>query len=343
MKKKLIGILLCVAMTSTLMAGCGSSSDDSSEETTELEETSDDTTEEATDLDFYFISLMSGGAAWSRAENGFLDACEELGINGQYLAPVERNSATEMAELLDKAVVAKADAIFGVWSSEEMFGPGLTNAKEYGAVTASVQMTLSEDYVDFCIGTDQEGIGEAFGEALIELADGQDVSVIFLCGSASELTNLQYAAFQDVIADEDNITDLGMRFDENSASTANQVISDEARANSDLNAVVCLDSSAATIGVASYVQEQGLEDEWITIGIDSSADILNYVLDEALDATMNQDFYAMGYESVNLAYNKIVNGEEPPFENDTGCYLILPDEVEAYAEENDIDLTGDSE
>ena len=30
------------------------------------------------------------------------------------MAPVERNNTVEMAELLDKAVVAKADAIFGV-------------------------------------------------------------------------------------------------------------------------------------------------------------------------------------------------------------------------------------
>lgn len=317
--KKLTALLLAAVMTMSLMAGCSSSSGDD-------------------ELEFYFISLMTGGAAWSRAEKGFNDACKELGISGQYLAPVERNSATEMATLLDQAITQEGDAIIGVYASAEMFGPSLTKAQEKGIVTASVQMSLSEEYVNFNIGTNQANIGKAFGEALVELAAGGEYTVMFLAASASEVTNMQYDAFIEVLEQHDNITCLGMYFDEGSASTANQVISDTATACPELNAVVCLDSSAATIGAASYVDEKGLEEEWLTIGIDASADILNYVKSGALDATMNQDFYAMGYNSVKMAYELIVNGTQPAFENDTGCYLIRPDEVDAYAAENDIDL-----
>ena len=97
-------------------------------------------------------------------------------------------------------------------------------------------------------------------------------------------------------------------------------------------------ASAATIGTASFVDERGLEDAWLTIGIDASADILNYVKSGALDATMNQDFYAMGYKSVMMAYEKITKGTEPPFTNDTGTYLIMPSDVEQYAADNGIDL-----
>lgn len=317
--KKLIAIVLACLMLMCCMAGCGGSDEEES-------------------LDFYFISLMTGGAAWSRAEKGFNDACEDLGINGQYLAPVERNSMTEMATLLDQAVTQQGDAIIGVYASAEMFGPSLTKARENGIVTASVQIDLSEEYVDFNIGTNQTNIGVAMGEAVVELAAGGEYTVMFLTGSASELSNMQFTAFEEVLAEHDNITSLGMYFDEGSASTANQVITDTLTACPELNAVVCLDSSAATIGCASFVDEKGLEDEWLTIGIDSSADILNYVKSGALDATLNQDFYAMGYNSVKMAYELIVNGTQPEFTNDTGCTLILPDEVEAYAAENDIDL-----
>ena len=50
MKKKIIGVLLCIAMTSTLMSGCGTSSDDSSteEESTEEEATEETETTETT-------------------------------------------------------------------------------------------------------------------------------------------------------------------------------------------------------------------------------------------------------------------------------------------------------
>lgn len=316
--KKLIALLLAAIIAIPIMSGCSSS--------------------ESEELDFYFIALMTGGAAWSRAEKGFNDACEELGINGQYLAPVERNSATEMATLLDQSITQEADAIIGVYISTEMFGPSLTKAQEKGIVTASVQIDLPEEYVDFNIGTNQTNIGKSFGEAIAQLADGGEYTVMFLTGSASELTNMQYQAFCDALDNYSNITCLGIYFDEGSASTANQVITDTLTACPELNAVVCLDSSAATIGCASFVDEKGLQDEWLTIGIDASADILNYVKSGALDATMNQDFYAMGYDSVKMAYELIVNGVEPSFTNDTGCYLIMPEDVDAYASENNIDL-----
>ena len=53
-----------------------------------------------------------------------------------------------------------------------------------------------------------------------------------------------------------------------------------------------------------------MEDEWYVVGIDASADILNYVKDGALDCTLNQDFYAMGYESVMMAYDLITKGHQ---------------------------------
>ena len=46
----------------------------------------------------------------------------------------------------------------------------------------------------------------------------------------------------------------------------------------------------------------------------------------------------MGYKSVMMAYEKIVNGTEPPFTTDTGTYLIMPADVDQYAADNNIDL-----
>lgn len=316
--KKLIALLLVVIFGISIMTGCGSKKEEP--------------------LEFYFISPMTGGAAWSRAEQGFNDACKELGINGHFVAPVERNNVVEMANLLDQAVTQQADAAISVFASVELFGPSLIKAQEQGIVTASVQLELPEEYIDFMIGSNQTTIAEEMAKAIIEYSNGEPCQVMFLCPSAGEMINMQFAAFEKALEGHDNITSIGMRFDEGTAATANQVLSDEYTANPELNAVVCMDSSAATIGAASFIQEKGLEDEWIVIGIDASADILNYVKAGALDATLNQDFYAMGYQSVKMAYEKITNGKEPPFINDSGCYLIRPEDVDQYAADNNIDL-----
>lgn len=257
--KRIFAALLAIAMMGALLTGCGS--DSSSVGGSSAGGSSAVGTSSGDPLEFYFVALMTGGAAWSRAEKGFNDACAELGINGHYVAPVERNNQVEMAELLDKAVVAGADAVIGCWLSTDMFGPGLEKARAQGAVTASVQTTLDEKYIDFQIGTDQANIGVEMANALIDMSGDRQINVIFMAGSASEITNLTFEKFEETLAGHDNIKSLGMRFDEGSAATANQILADESRTGNGLNAVVCLDSSAATIGAASYVQEQGLEED----------------------------------------------------------------------------------
>ena len=210
------------------------------------------------------------------------------------------------------------------------FAPAMAYSMDY----------YTSDPVCMCIReiTDQEKIGTEMANALIELAGDKELNVLFLGGAASEVINLQYAAVEKALEGHDNIKVIDIAFDDGSAATANQVLTDQAKTHPELNAVVCQNSSAATIGTASFIQENGLEDEWITVGIDASADILNYVKAGALDATINQDFYAMGYNCVKMAYEKIVNGTEPQFINDSGCYLIYPDDVDQYAADNGIDL-----
>lgn len=160
--KKMIALLLVVVLSLSCLAGCGA---------------------EEEQLEFNFVSLMSGGAAWSRAEQGFLDACEELGVAGQYLAPVERNNMVEIANLIDQCITQEADAVIGVLASIEMFGPSLLKGKEQGTVLGSVQLQLPTEYVDFNIGTDQLAQGTKFGEALADLAGDKEYQVIWMCGS----------------------------------------------------------------------------------------------------------------------------------------------------------------
>ena len=53
----------------------------------------------------YAVTVMSGGAAWGRFEAGFLEACEELGWEGHYLAPSTANDYTAMVQLTETALM----------------------------------------------------------------------------------------------------------------------------------------------------------------------------------------------------------------------------------------------
>lgn len=85
------------------------------------------------------------------------------------------------------------------------------------------------------------------------------------------------------------------------------------------------------------MDENGANDSFISVGIDDSASILNYVTSGALDCTIAQDFYKMGYESC-MMIQSIMDGGSVEFDNDSGSIVIMASDVESYAAERGIEL-----
>lgn len=75
---------------------------------------------------------MSGGAAWGRFEAGFLEACEELGWEGHYLAPSTANDYTAMVQLTETALNDGADVLAVCVSDTGLFQEVLQRAKDAG-------------------------------------------------------------------------------------------------------------------------------------------------------------------------------------------------------------------
>ncbi|MFR2495152.1 MAG: substrate-binding domain-containing protein [Christensenellales bacterium] len=80
----------------------------------------------------YAVTVMSGGAAWGRFEAGFLEACEELGWEGHYLAPSTANDYTAMVQLTETALNDGADVLAVCVSDTGLFQEVLQRAKDAG-------------------------------------------------------------------------------------------------------------------------------------------------------------------------------------------------------------------
>lgn len=288
----------------------------------------------------YFISIKAGGAAWSKTERGFYDICKELGWEGHYVAPQNAMDPVEMAQLLDTAINEGADFIAGVFFSEELFGDSLKRARERGTVICNINVSIGEqgEYTDFEMGTNQYNMGVRQAELLKQLAGKDTCKVLYLAGSAGEIMNIRYDGFLKTLEGCGNITQYGVEFEQENAVVAADVVSNVLKANPDINCIVCNDSTGATMGSASYIDENDLGRELLVIGMDDSGDILNYLKDGILDVTIATGNYSMGYDSVRIANEMLTNGYIPDYQNDTGTIPIFPADVEAYAAENGIDL-----
>lgn len=322
MRNKMFKMLSVVLLTSLILVGCGSGNSGSDNEDQKT---------------IYLVSVRTGGAAWTNAQKGFEDAAKEIGWDAKYVSPTTANDTSQMANLFETAITNKADAILGVFYSQEIFGDIAERATEEGIAVGTVNVHLG-GIEDFQIGTDQRNMGRAQAEALIDITDGKPAKVVYMVMThGSETTQVMFEAFKEVIDETDNITIHGIEVDENDPIKAADLMNNLRKTDPEINAVICTNSSGASLGVGNFVSENGLEDEMYTVGIDASADILNYVKSGALTVTLDQNFYKMGYEGVMLA-QKFLNGEKVDFVNDSGVTMVTKDTVDAYAAERGITL-----
>lgn len=333
MKKISALILSTIMVTSLLFTGCGK---DSTPKTPDTNEKPGVSAEEKKNL--YFVSLKTGGAAWGQAQKGFEDAIKELGWEGHYVAPTTANDTSQMANLFETALTNGADGVLGCFYSKDVFSDIVKRARDNNVFVGSTNVNMAGQE-NFWIGTDQEGAGRAQAEALIELVGDKPVNVVYMVMDLSnESSQKSYNAFVEAVKGHSNIKVHGMENDENNPITAADKMNNLVKADPTINAVICNDSSGATLGVANFIEENNLQDSFYTVGIDASADILNYVKSGALDCTLDQDFYTMGYEGVFMM-KTLLEGGTVNYANDSGMIKVNLDNLEEYAVKKGVTLS----
>lgn len=287
----------------------------------------------------YFVSLKVGGAAWSQAQQGFEDACKELGWDGYYVAPTTANDSSQMANLCETAMTSQADAILGPLFDKDVFTDIINRAHEQGMLVGTTN-TYLDGIEDFNIGTDQKNMGVTQAETLIDLVGDKPCKVVWMNQNISGTTVLEtYDAFCETLKGHDNIVIHGIEFDDNNPTTAADKMNNLWKADPQINAVICNDSTGASMGVANFIEENGLQDEFYSVGIDASADILNYVMTGALDCTLDQNFYRMGYESVYMLKD-IWDAKEVEKKVDSGMNRVTADTAVEYGAARGYEVTA---
>lgn len=287
----------------------------------------------------YFVSLKVGGAAWSQAQKGFEDACAELGWDGYYVAPTTANDSSQMANLCETAMTSGADAILGPLFDKDVFTDIIDRAHEQGMIVGTTN-TYLDGIEDFNIGTDQKNMGAIQAEALLELVGDNPCKVVWMTMQISNSNILEtYDEFCKTLEGHDNVKIHGIELDDNNPTTAADKMNNLWKADPEINAVVCNDSSGASLGVPNFIEENNLQDEFYSVGIDASADILNYVMTGGLDCTLDQNFYKMGYESVYMLKD-IWDGKTVEKKVDSGMNRVTSEDAVEYGASRGYEVTS---
>lgn len=339
--KKIIAMLLALTMAVALVA-CGNSSgsgdkpsqNNGSANAGEPADATPDTPtpESAEKLHFVYVSPLLSHPIWLIAKNGFDAACEELGVQGDWVGP-QGISSEEMAQLVDTAVAQGADAIISQ------------------SICPSAPLKTALD----------EGIAVLLVDGDLDDLDGR---LAFLGKDLPKQAELMYEEVAKVIPADEKIVmsiqcaDLNAQFyvDQNTAveeafskhpggfELVNTTLSKSDKAtgtNEWLNTFntypevnVCINLAAeAAAACVTAADEMGITENLVIVGVDDTEENLALLRDGKILCTSVVSFWNYGYQAAYWLYQNITEGRVPEqVKNDAGTMMVTKENVDNYEE-----------
>lgn len=318
MKKKVLAMLLCAAMTAAMAVGCGSGSDSGSGEKKE------DAKSGSGDTKVILITMDSTDQHWVSVDKGAQEAAKEIGgVEYKWMAPDKKDDAQQI-ERINNAVADGANAIMIAANGPEAISAALKDAESQGVKIVYVDSPANVE-AEATFATDNEAAGHTAGEEMIkalEAAGKTEGKIGIVNVNASTDSALKREAGFRKAFEGTKFELLETQYGEGDAAKS-QDIAD----NYITEGVVGIygTNEGGTVGVGNAIKGAGKD--IIGVGFDKSDAILSLVKDGSLVAVMSQNPDVMGKEGMKAAV-AAVKGEEIKEKNvDTGVSVITKDNV----------------
>lgn len=328
--KKLLVMVICLAMTLGLLAGC--SSGGGSLDTSDASKTSPSENAGGDDAyTIYLISMDQVDQHWVYMNTGCEEAVAELAeenikVNYRWLAPEAKDDAKQI-ECINNAVAAGADAILIAANSMEAPTAALEEAMADGVTVVYVDSPANAEAVA-TVATDNKAAGSEAAKRLLAALTEEGVTsgTIGIIGVYSSTTSTvsREEGFREVF-DKTDFTLMETQYCEGDASKGQNIAS-----NYITQGVVGIfaTNEASTIGAGNAVREDG--GNVLAVGFDKPAIALELVADGYLVGIMAQNPDVMGYEGVKAAVTSLTGGTIENTDIDTGVTVIDASNVADY-------------
>lgn len=328
--KKIIAMLLMVAMLVTVFASCGGNTETpaSSEAAPASSEAAPAESEETPAAESYKIVLITMDSMdqhWANVDKGCQKAAEEIGnIDYTWSAPEKKDDAQQI-EYINNAVAGGANAILLAANGPDAVTDALKAATEAGVKIVYVDSPANYDEAVATFSTDNEAAGKLAGQTMLDkfAADGVTegkIGVISVNTSTASTVARETgfaAAFE------------GTAFEllETQYCDGDAAKSQEAAANFITQGVVGLfgANEGSAVGVGNAIKESG--SAVVGVGFDFSDNIVELLSGGYLVASMVQNPDVMGYEGMKAAVAACGAGYTGETKVDTGVTVKTKDNL----------------
>ena len=242
---------------------------------------------------YYFVSGNLKLPYWKTANAGFTAAARDLGVSAEMRGPDGDDARAEADEFRSLAASKPAGILVSVIDAS-MMRPEIDAAVNAGVPVLTVDSDAPQSSRLYFIGTNNLAAGRLGGQRLVQKLGGKG-NVVFFSMPGQPNLDERLKGYLDVLGGFPNIKVVDV-FNIRGSSTA---AFDKAReflgrtGNDKIAAMVSLDSASGK-DVADAINRVNAKDV-LQIAMDTSNDTLSLIKSGAIDSTVSQKPYSMGY------------------------------------------------
>lgn len=294
MKKKLLSILLCVAMVSTLLAGCGSKDEAAQEpaptEETQTEEPAEETAEEpaeetgeteaaSVEGKVFAILVKSAGNPYNEKESsGFQEVIEAAGATCIIKAP-ESATAEAQITMINELVAQRVDAIAIAGNDVDALQPALAQAMDAGIKVLSLDSAVNKD--SRLVHVNQAGtqlIGTTLVDAISDIvgADGGQFAILSATSQATNQNSWIDAMNKELESDSRNLELVKIAYGDDEFQKSVDETEALIKNYPDLK-LICAPTTVGIMAAAKVIKDRGLTDTLKLTGLGLPSEMADYI------------------------------------------------------------------
>lgn len=318
--KKVLGMILVVALVFSMLAGCaGTSQSDGDKDTDKIEIA---LIVKATDSGFW-QKVITGGEAFG-AEND--------NVNVTIYGPASEADADESITILENVISSEPDAIVIATNAGDGAVAAIEDAASKGIPVITVDTKIPSDKITSHLATDNILGGQLAAEAMVKELNAAGIELkgkIAIVAAVAGIDTIieRDGGFADKMAelapDIEVLTPVYVNNEIEKALTETELII--TRDGEDLIGIYA-DNNHTGDGVGRAIKQAGLQDSVIVVAYDDDQEQIDFLEEGVIKTLIIQDQYNMGYSGCKYALQAI-NGEELPSFVDTGVKVTTKDDL----------------
>ena len=302
MKKRMMSIILGVAMCTSLLVGCGTADSGTGDSSAEKKEKGDFLVGFANNSDTYNYC--------AKFRSYLKDTTEAKGIS---ITVTDAGGDTNVQNgQIDDFIVQNVNVVSAISNDLDGSIPALESAKDAGLPYVSFLTSVfgGDDYDGYIyVGSPNYDAGKAQGEYLCEtFPDG--ASVLYFTGEPNDQQYIdRKQGLEDVLKKNDKIKILDEYNVKNAKDLGMSTAEDSLLSYDTIDAIVCQNDDAA-LGVVEALKSSGKLESIQVLGVDGSDDALQSIKDGEMTMTALQDAKAQAEAGADI-FEKLKNGTDP--------------------------------